>query len=217
MSEQVKSRRRYDSSRRRMRAQDTKRAIVQAAHQLFVERGYSGSSMDAIAGRAGVAVETVYATFRNKRAVLARVMDVAIVGDEEPIALLDRTSVQSVRETKDQRTQIEMFSHGIRQIMERAGPIFQVMRGAAPADPEIAQLLKGYLDKRREGMQFFVDALLSNGPLRPGFSLAEAVDTVWTISSSEVHHLLTADRGWEGNRYERWLAESLSLLLLGKT
>ena len=217
MSEQVKSRRRYDSSRRRMRAQDTKRAIVQAAHQLFVERGYSGSSMDAIAGRAGVAVETVYATFRNKRAVLARVMDVAIVGDEEPIALLDRTSVQSVRETKDQRTQIEMFSHGIRQIMERAGPIFQVMRGAAPADPEIAQLLNGYLDKRREGMQFFLDALLSNGPLRPGLVLAEAVDSVWTISSSEVHHLLTADRGWEGDRYERWLVESLSLLLLGKT
>jgi TetR/AcrR family transcriptional regulator of autoinduction and epiphytic fitness len=217
MSEQVKSKRRYDASRRRMRAQDTKRAIVQAAHQLFVERGYSGSSMDAIAGQAGVAVETVYATFRNKRAVLARVMDVAIVGDEAPIALLDRTSVQSVRGTKDQRTQIEMFSHGIRQIMERAGPIFQVMRGAAPADPEIAQLLKGYLDKRREGMQFFVDALLSNGPLRPGLSLAEAVDTVWTISSSEVHHLLTGDRGWEGDRYERWLVESLSLLLLGKT
>jgi len=173
--------------------------------------------MDAIAGRAGVAVETVYATFRNKRAVLARVMDVAIVGDEAPIALLDRTSVQSVRETKDQRTQIEMFSHGIRQIMERAGPIFQVMRGAAPADPEIAQLLNGYLDKRREGMQFFLDALLSNGPLRPGLVLAEAVDSVWTISSSEVHHLLTADRGWEGDRYERWLVESLSLLLLGKT
>jgi AcrR family transcriptional regulator len=216
MSEQVKSRRGYDASRRRAQAEETKRAIVQAAHLLFVERGYSRTTIDAIARRAGVAVETVYASFGSKRAVLARVMNVAVVGDEAPVALLDRQAVQSVLQTKDRRKQIEMFAHGIREIMERAGPIFQVMRGAAPAEPEIAALLRGFLEKRREGMQFFLDALLRNGPLRPGLSPEEAVDTIWTISSSEVHQLLAGDRGWDGGRYERWLAKSLSLLLLGE-
>ncbi len=214
MNDEVKPKRRYNTTRRRAQAEETKRAIVEAARALFIERGYAGTTIEAIAQGAGVAVETVYATFRTKRAVLARVMDVAAVGDEAPVPLLQREAALAVWNTEDQRRQIQMFAGGIREIMERVGPIFQVMRAAAPAEPEIALLLQDYLEKRRVGMEYFVRASLDNGVLRPGLSPEDAIDTVWAITSAEVHHLLTVDRGWPPERYETWLAETLEFLLL---
>lgn len=214
MSDKVKPKRRYNTTRRRAQAEETRRAVVDAARDLFIERGYAGTTMDAIAQAAGVAVETIYATFRTKRAVLTRVMDVAVVGDEVPVPLLDREGPRVVQEARDQHRQIRMFAHGIREIMERVGPMFEVMRAAAPAEPEIAVLRQDYLDKRYVGMQYFVQALLHNGPLRPKVSPEEAIDTVWTVTSAEVHYLLTVDRGWAPERYEEWLAETLRLLLL---
>ena len=214
MSDKIRTKRRYNVAHRRAQAEETKRAIVDAACALFIERGYAGTTMDAIAQQAGVAVETVYAAFRTKRAVLARLMEVAAVGDHAPVALLDREGPRLVREMQDQRPQILQFSTGIREIMERVGPVFEVMRGAAPTEPEIARLLREYLEKRHTGMAHFVHALLQNGPLRPGLAPDEAADTVWTVTSPEVYRLLTRDRGWSTERYEIWLAETLAMLLL---
>lgn len=214
MSDEVKPKRRYNAARRRAQADETKRAIVEAAHVVFIERGYAGTTMDAIARQAGVAVETVYATFRTKRAVLARVMEVAAVGDHVPVVLLEREGPRAVREARDQRQQIQLFCRDIREILERVGPVFEVMRGAAPTEPEIAALLAEYLEMRRSGMAHFVHALLENGPLQPDLTADEAADTVWTITSSEGHRLLTRDRGWSSERYETWLAKTLTKLLL---
>jgi hypothetical protein len=88
------------------------------------------------------------------------------------------------------------------------------MRLAALTEPEIAVLLQDVLGKRLEGMRFFVEALASNGPLRTGLPVADAVDEVWTLTSAEVHRLLTVDRGWSGDRYETWLVDTLAAVLL---
>jgi len=122
-----------------------------------------------------------------------------------------------VRQEQDQRRQIQLFAQGIRAIMGRAGRLFEVMRLAAGTEPEIAGLLEDLLGKRLEGMRFFVDALVRNGPLRAGLDVSEAVDVVWTLTSAEVHRLLTVGRGWSGNRYEAWLVDSLLVLLLPGT
>jgi hypothetical protein len=161
-----------------------------------------------------VAVETVYAAFRNKRTILAQLFDISVVGDDRPVPLLEREGPQEARQLHDQRRQIEVFARGIREIMDRVGSLFEVMRLAAATEPEIAVLLDDRLARRLEGMRFFVTALLNNGPLRDGLGRDDAADTVWTLTSAEVHRLLTVDRGWSGDQYEAWLVDSLVVLLL---
>lgn len=209
-----RAKRSYNSARRQAQARETRRQILEAARRLFTTRGYVGTTMEALAAEAGVAVETVYATFGSKRAVLARLVDISVGGDERPIPILERSEPQRMRAEPDQRRQLRLFAAGIREIMERVGPLFGVMRGAAATEPEIAELLRGLLVARRQAMGMVVQWLEHNGPLRAGLSADEAADTLWTLSSAEVHQLLTEDRGWAGERYERWLGDTLIALLL---
>lgn len=210
----VKPKRRYHSERRKRQASATRREIVEVARRLFAERGYVGTTMEAIAHEAGVAVMTIYAAFGNKRAILGHLVDISVVGDEEPTPLLEREGPKAVRRERDQRRQIAMFAHDITEIMERVSPVFEVMRTAAPAEPAIAALLDGLLHKRLEGMRFFVDALARNGPLRGKMTRGHAAEIVWALSSPDVHRLLTVKLGWSAKRYEAWLRDMLEAALL---
>jgi TetR/AcrR family transcriptional regulator, regulator of autoinduction and epiphytic fitness len=208
------SKRIYDSSRRKEQARQTRRQIVEAARKLFIARGYSGATMDSIAKEAGVAVETVYASFGNKRAILSRLISVALVGDDDPIPLLQREHPIHVMEEKDQNRQIQLFSEDMAGIMERVAPLFEVMRSAAKSEPDIADMLHKMLGERAEAMKVFVRALMSNGPLQDGLTLEAAADTVWVITSGEVFTLLVADRGWSVEKYQQWLYDALTKLII---
>ena len=210
----TKPKRRYDSSRRQARARETQREIIEAARRLFMERGYTGTTIEQIAQEAGVAVETLYATFGSKRAVLSRLVGVSLVGDDEPVPLLERQRPQAVRREPDQRRQVELFAQDMREIMGRVGPILGIMRTAAETEPDIAQLFHGLLQERLQGITQFVRWLAANGPLRDGMTVEDAAETTWTLSSAEVHQLLTVDRGWSDERYEAWLRDILARLLL---
>jgi AcrR family transcriptional regulator len=216
MADQIKtkSKRRYDSSRRQARARETQREVIEAARHLFMERGYAGTTIEQIAQAAGVAVETLYATFGSKRAVLSRLVGVSVVGDDEPVPLLERSGPQAVRREPDQRRQVGIFAHDMREIMGRMGPIFGIMRTAAETEPDIAELLRGILQNRLQGITQFVRWLAANAPLRDGLTVEDAGETTWALTSAEVHHLLTVDRGWSDDRYEAWLRDTLATLLL---
>jgi AcrR family transcriptional regulator len=216
MADQIKTKpkRRYDSSRRQARARETQREIIEAARRLFMERGYTGTTIEQIAQEAGVAVETLYATFGSKRAVLSRLVGVSVVGDDEPVPLLERPGPQAVRREPDQHRQLETFAHDMREIMGRVGPVFGVIRTAAETEPDIAELLSGILQNRLQGITQFVRWLAANAPLRDGLTVEDAGETTWTLTSAEVHHLLTVDRGWSDDRYEAWLKDTLTRLLL---
>ena len=216
MADQIKTKtkRPYDSSRRHARARETQREIVEAARRLFMERGYTGTTIEQIAQEAGVAVETLYATFGSKRAVLTRLVGISVVGDDEPVPLLERPGPQAVRREPDQHHQVGIFAHDMREIMGRMGPIFGIMRTAAETEPDIAELLGGILQNRLQGITQFIRWLAANGPLRGGLTVEDAAETTWTISSAEVHQLLTVDRGWSDERYEAWLRDTLTRLLL---
>jgi hypothetical protein len=136
------------------------------------------------------------------------------VGDGEPIPLLVRSQIREVEFEKDQRRQIQMFASRIRLIMSRVAPLFEVMRSAAKAEPEINDILKNYLEGRLQGMGYFIDCLLANGPLREDLSKLTAIETLWMMTSAEVYNLLTVDRGWSGEEYEAWLASTLTRILL---
>ena len=209
-----RAKRRYDSTRRQAQARETREQMLEAARHLFTTRGFAGTTVEAVAHEAQVSVETVYATFGSKRSLLASLVDQAVAGDDEPTPLLDRPGPQQVRLEPDQRQQIKLFARDIGEIMGRVGPLFGVMRAAAPTEPDIATLLQRLLRTRREIMKVFVQWLERNGPLRMGLTTDEAADMVWTLSSAEVHQLLTVDRSWTHEEYDQWLANSLIIFLL---
>ena len=214
MSSKTSPKRAYNSSRRKEGARQTRRQIVEAARDLFITRGYAGATLEAIAAQASVAVETVYASFGSKRAILSALIDVSVVGDERPVRLLEREGPQAVVHEADQHRQIAMFAAGITEIMHRMAPLFELMRAAAKTEPDIAELQRSILDSRLEGMMFFMRSLLQNGPLRDGLTPEAAGETVWALTSGEVFTLLTATRGWSEAAYTRWLTETLTRLLL---
>ena len=214
MSKNIPARRPYASERRKAQAAETRRHVLEAARRLFTEHGYTGTTITAIALEAKVSPETVYAIFGSKRAVLAELVGMSVLGDARSTPLLEQRGPQEVRRSKNQREQIRFFAAGMRQIMSRVGPIFQVMHTAASTEPEIATLLGQVLEQRLEGMRAFVRMVTSNGPLRKGVEAQSAAESVWAVSSAEMHWLLTVDRGWSGDRYEEWLTDTLEVILL---
>jgi AcrR family transcriptional regulator len=214
MSENPSTKRRYTSARRQAQAAETRRKIIAAAGKLFAECGYTGTTIEDIAQEAGCAVQSVYAIFGNKRAILTRLVEVSVGGDEAPIPILERPEPQAVRHERDQRRQLQLFAQGIADIMARMRPIFEILRTAAKTEPEIAALLQQLLDERLQNMIQFVAWVAANEPLRQGLDIEAAGETVWLLTSAEVYHLLIVDRRWGRERYVQWLSATLIALLL---
>ena len=214
MAETSKTRRKYTSIRRQNQARQTRRLILEAARRLFYQRGYPNTTIDAIAQEAGVAPETVYATFRAKQEILKNLVDVTLVGDDEDTPLLQRPFIQETIKITDPQAYIRSFAGDIYQIMTRMSPLFALLRSTSDLDPEIAALLKTILDERLKGMGFFLKHLVQLSPLREGVTPEQAQVTAWALSSSEIFDLLTRVQGWSQEQYIDWLSSSLSRLLL---
>jgi AcrR family transcriptional regulator len=214
MSTKTSLTRKYDSSRRQAQARQTRLQIAEAARALFLERGYGGTSIEAIAEKAGVAPETIYATFKNKRNVLSFVFDIAIGGDDEDIRLLDRPDPQAVLKETDQRRQLTLFASDIAKILYRAAPVFEILRIAAKTEPEIADLVQRLLRERMTNMAMVAKSVASHGPLREDLSRGRAAEVIWSMTSPELYLLLTRDLHWTDEQYSQWLADTLSRLLL---
>jgi len=211
---QTPPKRKYDSSRRKEQARQTRLQITEAAYRLFVERGYAGATIEAIAQEAGVAQETVYAIFGSKRKILAFLLDISVGGDDQPVRILDRPGPQAVLHDTNQHHQLELFSQDISEILTRAAPVFEIMRSAAKLEPEIAELVQNMLEERLQNMTRFVHSVAANGSLRDGLDEAQAGEIVWAITSPELFQLLTVDRRWTKEKYAQWLSDALIRLLL---
>jgi AcrR family transcriptional regulator len=210
----VKTKRVYTSSLRQQQASQTRSRILDTAQRLFAQRGYGATTMEAIASEAGVATDTVYATFRTKAGLLHKLLDVRVGGDDAPVALLDRAGPQKVRAEPSQRRQIASFAADVAGIQERAVPVDDIMRSAAAVDPEIAALRARMHELRYENMRKFVSWLAAKGPFREGVSEEEAAAIVWTLAGPEVNRMLRVERGWSRDRYAAWLADALTRTLL---
>jgi AcrR family transcriptional regulator len=211
MNEAVKGSRRGRQSQRIAR---TRHAILNAAGALFAERGYAATTIEAIAEAADVAVETVYARFGNKRSILAAYVDVSIVGDDNPVPLLEREAVQAVAAETDQHRQVRQLAHLARTILERADRAQQALLGAAASDRALDELVAADDHRRRTTHRVFVEMLLDHGPLRPGLPLEVAVDTYSALSNPGTYSFLTRRRGWTADQFEEWIADCFELLLL---
>jgi AcrR family transcriptional regulator len=210
----VKARRRYDSALRQQQASQTRLRMLDSAQKLFAERGYAGSTIEAIASEARVAVDTVYAGFGSKRGVLKALLDVRVGGDDAPVDLLDRPGPQAVRREPNQRRQVAAFATDVSAVIERARPVDDIIRGAAAVDADIAAFRAKAQDHRYRNTQQLVSWLVANGPLRDDLTEQEAAAIVWTMTSPEVHRLLRVGRGWTPERFTAWLDDSLARILL---
>jgi AcrR family transcriptional regulator len=179
-------------TRRAQKASVTHRRIVDAAAALFLDRGYVQTTIDAIAERADVAVETVYARFRNKRNLLIAVKEAAVTeGGEVPL---------------DERG-----------MLQRISPAYALLRDAAAADGELRQQLAAEIHRRREFQRKLVKLIRANGPLRKGLTVEQAADTYSALANPETYLLLTDHHGWTPDRFQAWLADGIERLLLAST
>lgn len=206
------SSRTYASPKRDEQAKATRWAVLQSARRLFLEHGYGATTLKAVADEAGVAVQTVYAGFGSKRELLKQVIDISIVGDDEPLSIDQRPNVKAMWAEPDPKKRARMAAAITRSIVEGAAPVFKIVRDAASADPEVAELLRVMLADRRRGMRDAARALAGNGELR--VPIRDAADTLFVLYSPDVALLLLYDAGWSLARYEAWLADALEHLLL---
>jgi AcrR family transcriptional regulator len=207
----VKPRRPYHSQRRREQALETRERVLDAAARLFTERGFESATVAGIAEEAGVAPETIYAAFGNKRTLLGELVRQAVRGpDEAPV--LEQAGPVAVAALGDQREQLQRFAEDVALRLERVGPLLEVLATAARSDPGLAELLAKVHAERLANLRALVDALAANGPLR--IDAEAALDNVWALASPELHRLLARTRGWDRTRYCAWLADALGTLLL---
>jgi AcrR family transcriptional regulator len=210
MTKQKSIKREYDSSGRQAKANETRRRILEAARKLFMERGYAGATAEAIATEAGVAAQTIYAIFKNKKRMLVSLMNVSpTTGFEDHTPMSERTSVQAVSQEHDQRRQLQMFAQVVADNLDQVAAVSEIMVDAARTDPNLGRIVQKLNKQRLEHMTLAVQQIAANGPFRENIDETYARDTVWTLTSGDVFLLLTRDRGWSKEEYAQWLADIL--------
>jgi AcrR family transcriptional regulator len=195
--------RRYDSTRRRQQAQENGRRVLAAAHRLFVEKGYGSTTVAEVAADAGVAVETVYATFRNKPTLLHRAWDVAVGGDEQDVHLLDRPEMRAVLDEPDLATRFTRFAVVNTTIMRRTARLLLAIQGAAGTEPAAAAL-RAEIDSARLAAMT-VHARRAGATRQLAVPEDECRDVLLATTDGSLWRNLVDRRGWSDERYAAWL------------
>ena len=211
MGRPVKPPRPYRSELRREQALETRRRVLDAAHDTFVQHGYGGATINAVAASAGVSAETVYAVFGNKRTLLAEVMRRAVRGDH-PVPVLEQPGPRAVAAASDPRERLRLFAADVCERLARAAPLMLVLGAAASEEPELEELRRTMHAARRENLRTLAAALEADGDL--SVDVDAATETIWALASPELYSLLLGQGGWTRAAYEAWLAQSLDTLLL---
>lgn len=183
MTEDVKPRRRYESIRRQEQAAQTRRDIMAAAGALFRQRGYSATSMPAIASAAGVVVETIYRTFGSKAGLFRAVVESAIAGGptRADVPVEERPAIRAVIDEPDPRRKLELYAATQPGIHRRSGPLLRALRDAQSADEELGALWNEMEEWRLRGQGRMVGHLAERGALREGLPVEDARDITWTL------------------------------------
>lgn len=207
-------RRRYDSTGRRARAAATRRQVIAAARELFVERGYGATTIAGIAAAAGVSSPTVYAAFGSKAGLLKVCIDVALAGDDEPTPVLARPLAAWVYEAGPARQLLDRYAVMMGALAGRVGPLYDVLLRAADAEPELAELLADLEGQRLKAATILAGAVADRDGLPPGRSAAQARDTIWLLNAPELFASVTRKRGWSTGQYVEWARTALVRLVL---
>ncbi len=190
----------------------TEQRILAAATELFLADGYVATTLEAVARRARVAARTVYVRFGTKAALFKRVVDVAIVGDTEPVGVLDRDWMRLAMTAPTLAERIAAGAAIGRQIMQRTGPLFAVAQQAAAVEPLIAGFWQQGREQTRHAYAVFWTRMADDGLLDPAVDLDWLIDTSTILAAAETYLLTTRLTGWDLDTYQHWLATTCTRL-----
>ncbi|MET0865156.1 MAG: helix-turn-helix domain-containing protein [Nakamurella sp.] len=203
----------YRSPKRAQQAAATRSRILTAAARQFAESGYTASSFRMIAAEAGVSVPAVELHFHSKAQLLKAAIDVAIAGDEQPVAVLDRSWAARASRARSIRGFLAPAAGALRQGQQRSAGLILTAYEAANTDTGIREVV-GQLEAGRTGTAtWIVKGLTDRAPLRDDITVQAAIDIVWLLMDPVVYHRLTSTRGWTEEQYENWFTDSVLRLL----
>jgi len=212
MTDPVNPRREYRSDRRSAQASDSRAAVLSAARDLFIREGWQKATIAAIARQAGVSVETIYAGFGSKHALLEAVVVTSVRGLQPGTALMDQAGPRAVLEAPDQRSQIALFAKDIAEVLGRIAPLMAVVSAAAESEPALKELYIGLHQGRTRNLAMLIDALLRHGSLRTDRETCLA--SLVRLASPELFLVVTKVEGLSHAQYATWLSGALMDLLL---
>jgi AcrR family transcriptional regulator len=189
-------------------------AVVTAARNLFLDRGYAATTIEAISDLSGVPAATVYRLFSAKLGILKALLDVSIAGDDETVPLPERPGVRALLADPDPSRQLSGFADITCGIMSRTEPVYRILVSAAAYDPDAAALLTAQTQHRQQGQAQIARVLARAGALQPALRERDAADIIHALMSPEVYRLLVGDRGWSTSKYAQWLKRTLVSQLL---
>lgn len=191
-------------------ARATRRRIIMAATAQFVAHGYGATLLDQVAEQAGVAVQTVYFHFGNKRTLLKEALDIAAAGDDEHVPVMERPWVKELREEADPARIIMLWLAAARTILDRIGPLMRVVRGATSTDPEVAAQWETNQAQTRTAHSFLAELLADRGALRPDLDVGQARDIAFVLSNAETYLQFTDACAWTP---DEWQERTTTLLI----
>ncbi len=195
---------------RQRQAEDTRRRIVKATRQLLQSEGYAGMTIEAIAQRAEVSAQSVYAIFKSKTGILIALLDQSTFGaDYEEV-------VREALSANDPEARLRLAAGVARQIRGAQSATFDLLRGAGVVAPELAKLQQQRERLRYEKEKGMINFLHDSGTLRPGLSHKAARDIFWMLTGGDVYRMLVSEQGWSAEQYQRWLADTLVHSLLAE-
>ncbi len=200
---------------RRERARATQRRIIQAAFDLFCERGYGGTTMADIAERAQVAVQTVYFTFHAKATILSRAYDFAVMGPDEPLIPTEQPWYRAMVAEPNLTDALRHLVLGVGEITRRLAPLYIVARGAAVSDPDVAEVVARHESWRVDGYRDMLEILCAKRPLGPGVSMERATQLLLLYVGMDVYHFLVEVSGWRHEEWVDWTVSTISEQLFG--
>jgi AcrR family transcriptional regulator len=204
----------YRSALREAQARRTRRRVLEAATAVFLYRGYGGTTMRAVAAAAGVSVPTVEALFGTKARLLKAAIDVAIAGDHDPDAVLDRDWAATARTITTVHDFLTVVGRTLRPAMTRSAGLVLAAYDAAGTDPALRELAEQLSAQRAATVAWIIDGIRDRASLRRGITRSHAIDQAWLLIDPAVYQRLTRYRGWSPAHYEKWLTDTITRLLL---
>jgi AcrR family transcriptional regulator len=214
MPRDVKSKRSYESPRRRAQAEATRRDILATAQRLFEEQGYPATTMAQVAEEAGVALKTVYLAFATKSGLLRALWNSLLRGGDDDRPIAEQDWYRQVLDEPDPERRLRLNAHNSTLGKQRISGILEVIRSAAPTDSEIASLWQRIQAEYHANQRAIVEPLAQPNQLRKGLDVDRAADILWTINHPNTWQLLVVDRGWTLAQYEQWTGDLACAQLL---
>ncbi len=207
MSAETSARRPYNAPRRKMKAEETRRRVLNAARVRFAESGITETTIAAVAQEAQVSPQTVYAVFGSKAALL-----IALLDDLEQ-SVDSAAYSRSIEATDDPLGQLRLIVAFHCDLFEQGLDVIELAQRSS-SDPTVRRFVDEGHRRRRAACAGWVAGWQARGALRRDIDSETAVDLLWVHCGPDLYSSFVLGCGWDRARVERWLVDTLQALLL---